>query len=76
MRPCFFLFLRGLAPHGARVLGKEQAVNRLIGDLELDISHAQALLGWQPPFSVEQEFLQSFLERALPGSFTRDQISL
>lgn len=45
---------------GARVLGKEQAVNRLIGDLELDISHAQALLGWQPPFSVEQEFLQSF----------------
>lgn len=38
----------------ARVLGKADAVDRLCGNLQVDITKAQTLLGWQPPVSVEE----------------------
>jgi nucleoside-diphosphate-sugar epimerase len=39
---------------GASLLGKGDAVQRLCGNLQIDISKAQNLLGWVPPVSVEE----------------------
>jgi nucleoside-diphosphate-sugar epimerase len=38
---------------GAGLLGKGDAVQRLCGNLQVDISKARQLLGWVPPVSVE-----------------------
>ena len=37
---------------GATLLGKGEAVQRLCGNLQVDISKARKLLGWVPPVSV------------------------
>ena len=39
---------------GAGMLGKRNAVQRLCGSLQVDISKAQTLLGWTPPVSMEE----------------------
>ena len=39
---------------GALLLGKSDAVQRLCGNLQVDISKARSLLGWVPPVSVEE----------------------
>ena len=39
---------------GAKLLGKGDAVQRLCGNLQVDISKARELLGWLPPVSVEE----------------------
>jgi len=39
---------------GASLLGKGDAVQRLCGNLQVDISKARRLLGWVPPVSVEE----------------------
>ena len=39
---------------GASLLGKGDAVQRLCGNLQVDISKARSLLGWVPPVSVEE----------------------
>ncbi len=39
---------------GARLLGKGDAVQRLCGNLQVDISKARELLGWVPPLSVDE----------------------
>ena len=39
---------------GASLLGKGDAVQRLCGNLQIDISKAQNLLGWVPPVSVAE----------------------
>lgn len=38
----------------ARLLGKGDAVQRLCGNLQVDISKSHTLLGWVPPVSVEE----------------------
>jgi nucleoside-diphosphate-sugar epimerase len=38
---------------GGTLLGKGDAVQRLCGNLQIDISKARILLGWVPPVSVE-----------------------
>ncbi len=38
------------------VLGKKHVVDRLIGSLQLDISHTKNTLNWVPPYSVEYGF--------------------
>jgi nucleoside-diphosphate-sugar epimerase len=38
----------------ANLLGKGDAVQRLCGNLQVDISKARSLLGWVPPVSVEE----------------------
>lgn len=48
---------------GARLLGKGDAMQRLCGNLQVDISKARNLLGWMPPVSVEEG-----LRRAMQGS--------
>jgi nucleoside-diphosphate-sugar epimerase len=39
---------------GATLLGRGDAVQRLCGNLQVDISKARNLLGWVPPVSVEE----------------------
>lgn len=39
---------------GATLLGKGDMAQRLLNSLEVDISKNAALLGWQPPFSVDE----------------------
>ncbi len=39
---------------GASLLGKGDAVQRLCGNLQVDISKARNLLGWVPPVSVDE----------------------
>jgi nucleoside-diphosphate-sugar epimerase len=39
---------------GARLFGKGNAVQRLCGNLQVDISKARQLLGWTPPVSVDE----------------------
>ena len=39
---------------GALLLGKGDAVQRLCGNLQVDISKARSLLGWVPPVSVDE----------------------
>jgi nucleoside-diphosphate-sugar epimerase len=39
---------------GATLLGKGDLVQRLCGNLQVDISKARSLLGWVPPVSVEE----------------------
>lgn len=48
---------------GARVLGKRAVARRLLGSLQVDISKTRELLGWRPPFSVDQ----GLAELAAPG---------
>lgn len=38
----------------ARLLGRTALAERLLGSLQVDISKAQNLLGWEPPVSVEE----------------------
>jgi UDP-glucose 4-epimerase len=39
---------------GATLLGKGDAVQRLCGNLQVDISKARSLLGWVPPVSLQE----------------------
>jgi nucleoside-diphosphate-sugar epimerase len=39
---------------GALFLGKGDAVQRLCGNLQVDISKSRSLLGWVPPVSVDE----------------------
>ena len=39
---------------GARLLGKKDVAQRLLGNLQLDISHTKEILGWAPPVSVDE----------------------
>jgi nucleoside-diphosphate-sugar epimerase len=48
---------------GATLLGKGNAVQRLCGNLQVDISKARSLLGWMPPVSVDEG-----LRRAVGGA--------
>ncbi|WP_374192406.1 UDP-glucose 4-epimerase family protein [Trinickia acidisoli] len=36
-----------------RILGRSAQVERLVGELQLDGSHIRRVLGWQPPYTVE-----------------------
>ncbi|WP_114969830.1 UDP-glucose 4-epimerase family protein [Rhodoferax ferrireducens] len=47
---------------GAALVGQGASVQRLVGNLQVDISKARALLGWVPPVTVEEG-----LRRALAG---------
>ena len=47
---------------GASLLGKGEAIQRVCGNLQVDISKARSLLGWVPPVSVDEG-----LRRAVAG---------
>ena len=39
-----------------RLLNKQEVVDRLIGSLQVDITHTIETLNWKPPYSVEEGF--------------------
>lgn len=51
---------------GAALLGKGDAVQRLCGNLQVDISKAHNLLGWMPPVSVEESLRRAVAAVRLP----------
>lgn len=48
---------------GAASLGKRPVARRLLGSLQVDISKARNLLGWEPPVSVKEGLKRCFVER-------------
>lgn len=44
----------GLLWAGARLLGKGDMAQRLLGSLQVDIDHTRRTLGWTPPVSVDE----------------------
>ena len=50
---------------GAAMLGKRHAMQRLCGNLQVDISKARTLLGWVPPISVAQGLHLAMTGKAL-----------
>jgi len=46
----------------ATLLGKKAVAQRLLGSLQVDISKARDLLGWEPPISVEEGLRRCFVE--------------
>lgn len=44
----------GLFKLAGTLTGKQGVVDRLVGDLQVDSSKARTLLGWVPPYTVEQ----------------------
>lgn len=49
---------------GASLLGKRAAAQRLLGSLQVDISKARDLLGWEPPISMREGLLRCFETRS------------
>jgi nucleoside-diphosphate-sugar epimerase len=41
---------------GLRLVGKGDWMDKLCGDLRVDISEAKRLLGWKPKVTMEEEF--------------------
>jgi nucleoside-diphosphate-sugar epimerase len=39
---------------GASLIGKPEIAQRLCGSLQVDISRTKEVLGWRPPFSVDE----------------------
>ncbi len=48
---------------GAGMLGRKGLVNKICGDLQVDISKTRELLGWNPPLTVAQG-----LQKAVEGN--------
>lgn len=46
----------GLLQFGATLLGKKAMAQRLLGSLQVDISHTRNTLNWTPPVSVDDGF--------------------
>jgi nucleoside-diphosphate-sugar epimerase len=51
----------GMLMFGAGLLGKKAVAQRLLGSLQVDISKARNLLGWEPPLSVEEGLRRCFV---------------
>ena len=45
---------------GATLLGKKAVAQRLLGSLQVDISHTQKCLNWTPPLTVKQGLQRCF----------------
>ena len=53
-----------------KALGKEDVINRLLGSLQVDITHTKETLRWKPPQTIEDGFKQTadaFLQSKLKG---------
>lgn len=60
----------GLFKLAGALTGKQSVVDRLVGDLQVDTTNTRELLGWTPPFTLEQglqatvaEYKQSILTK-------------
>lgn len=45
---------------GGRILGKQLVIERLCGNLQVDITYTKSTLNWQPPLSVEEGIKRCF----------------
>jgi len=45
-----------------RITGKQSIIDRLCGNLQVDISHTKTTLGWKPPISVEEGIRRCFTD--------------
>lgn len=45
-----------------KLTGKQAVIERLCGNLQIDISHTKTTLGWQPPISLEEGVKRCFIE--------------
>ncbi len=45
-----------------KLTGKRAVIERLCGNLQIDISHTKTTLGWQPPISLEEGIKRCFIE--------------
>lgn len=55
---------------GARVLGRPEVAQRLLGSLQIDMTFTQETLAWNPPMSVDDELrrtIATFLVRQTEG---------
>lgn len=52
---------------GAVLLGKRAVAQRLLGSLQVDISKARELLGWEPPVSVDEGLRRAVASPAAGG---------
>jgi nucleoside-diphosphate-sugar epimerase len=52
-----------LLQFGATLLGKKAVAQRLLGSLQVDISHTQKCLNWTPPLTVKQGLQRCFPNR-------------
>ena len=60
-RPSMLIPIPGsLLMLAATLLGKRAVAQRLLGSLQVDISKARDLLGWEPPISVEEGLRRCF----------------
>ncbi|TFZ25192.1 nucleoside-diphosphate sugar epimerase [Stutzerimonas stutzeri] len=50
----------GMLQFGAKLLGKKAMAQRLLGSLQVDISKTRELLGWTPPYTVEEGLRNCF----------------
>lgn len=50
----------GLLQFGATLLGKKAMAQRLLGSLQVDINKTCELLGWKPPYTVEEGLRRCF----------------
>jgi nucleoside-diphosphate-sugar epimerase len=50
----------GLLQFGATLLGKKAMAQRLLGSLQVDISHIRKCLNWTPPLTVKQGLQRCF----------------
>jgi nucleoside-diphosphate-sugar epimerase len=50
----------GLLQVGANLLGKKAVAHRLLGSLQVDISHTRKCLNWTPPLTVKQGLQRCF----------------
>jgi UDP-glucose 4-epimerase len=48
-----------------KLIGKQAVIERLCGNLQVDISHTKETLGWQPPISMEEGIKRCFTEDKL-----------
>lgn len=51
----------GLLMFGATLLGKKAVAQRVLGSLQVDISKARNVLGWEPPLSVKEGLRRCFI---------------
>ena len=51
---------QSLLMFGATLLGKRTVAQRLLGSLQVDISKARDVLGWEPPISVQEGLRRCF----------------
>ena len=62
VRPNVWAVYPWLLQLAAALLGKRMAVQRLCSSLQVDISKARGVLGWQPAVSMQEGLKQAFLK--------------